>query len=163
MKTATLDTCAVIAVFNPERPGHTAMCRIKDAWERGRVRLAVSRRTLYQLRKKPPDAALAFAEKLEIQPYYVIGSWEEQGDVTWAQCAGTWDDAKKMDELQRVFPVRAGADIFGRGILLDSMKARIQVLVTNDGDVLAKPDDVERITGVRPMKPEEAARISIQP
>jgi hypothetical protein len=43
------------------------------------------------LRKKPDDA-LAFAEGLEVLPYYAIGHWDDLDDVTWDQLAGTWEN-----------------------------------------------------------------------
>src|SRR3990172_1933375 len=120
MKAATLDTCAVIAAFDKTRSGHVAMCLLKEAWERGQIRLVISRRTLHELRKKP-DNALAFAEKLEVLPYYAIGDWNDCDDVSWDQLGGTWDDAARMDGLQRALPVRKKVKIKDRGILVDSM------------------------------------------
>jgi hypothetical protein len=51
-KATTLDTCAVIAAFNRSGSGDAAMCLLKEASGRERSALVVSRRTLYELRKK---------------------------------------------------------------------------------------------------------------
>src|SRR5258708_31424161 len=86
---ATLDTCAVIRMFKVGLPGQSGMCRLKAAWEDGQIRLFVSRRTLYELRKKPDDA-LTFAERVEVLPYYPVGSWADGNDASWSQLHGTW-------------------------------------------------------------------------
>ncbi len=156
-KAATLDTCAVIAAFNRHRLGHAAMCLLKEASEGGSVRLVVSRRTLYELRKKPDDA-LAFAEKLDVLPYYAIGHWDDLDDVSWGQLAGTWGDIGQNDALQHALPVRKKVKIKDRGIIVDSMQARILILVTTDSYVFGRADAIQRVTGVRPVTPEEAVR-----
>ncbi len=152
MKTATLDTCAIIAMFNRDRSGHTEMCLLREAYEIGAVRLVVSRRTLGELSKKA-DEAFSFATVLNILPYYPIGSWNDV-DATWEQVAGSWDEGS--DEIQQNLPVRKKVKIKDRGILIDSMRAGIEVLVTTDGPLLERADEVQKQTGVRPITPEQA-------
>jgi hypothetical protein len=130
---------------------------LKEASERGSVRLVVSRRTLYQLNPKPDDA-LAFAQRLEVLPYYKIGAWGDFNDASWDQLTGTWENNLENDALQQALPVRKGVDIKDRGIIIDSMQAGILILVTNDKFLLSRADDIQKDTGVRPVTPEEAVK-----
>ena len=157
VKSATLDTSAVIAAFDPAREGHLAMHRLIQAWQADHVRLVLSKRTLYELREKPDDK-LAFAESLEVLPYYMIGAWKDLAEdpVTWNDLAGTWDDARVNQALQEVLPVRARVKLRDRGIIIDSMQARVRLLVTTDSFLLDRADGIERPTGVRPVHPNEA-------
>jgi hypothetical protein len=129
----------------------------KEAFESGRIRLVVSLRTLYELRKKPDDA-LAFAERLEILPYYAIGNWNDLEGVSWGQLAGAWGDITKNDALQLALPVRKRVKIRERGIIIDSMQAAIPMLVTIDSYVLCRAAAIQKITDVRPVRPEVAAK-----
>jgi hypothetical protein len=158
VKSATLDTSAVITAFEPCRDGHPAMRRLIQASQAGQVRLVVSKRTLYELREKPDDK-LAFAESLEILPYYMIGLWKDldQDPIAWNDLAGTWDDAKVNQSLQEVLPVRARVKLRDRGIVIDSMQAGIELLVTTDSFLLDRANGIERVTRVRPVHPNEAA------
>lgn len=157
MKSATLDTSAVIATFDPARDGHPAMQRLKEAWEAGRLRLCVSRRTLAELQEKPQDEKLAFAQKLETLPYYMIGTWDDfEPGITWSDLAGTWNDAKVNEALQKALPVRAKVKLRDRGIIIDSMRAGVALLVTTDSFLLARADAIENATGVRPVHPDNA-------
>jgi len=156
-KAATLDTCAIIAAFNRSRSGHAAMCLLKEASGRGSVGLVVSRRTVYELRKKPDDA-LAFAERLEVLPYYAIGHWDDLDDVSWDQLAGTWENIGQNDAMQQALPVRKRVKIKDRGIVVDSMQAGILIPVTTDSYVLSRADAIQKVTGVRPIPPEEAVK-----
>ena len=158
MQSATLDTSAVIAAFEPSRDGHLAMRRLIGAWQAGHVRLVLSKRTLYELREKP-DEKLAFAESCEILPYYMIGAWKNLADdpLTWNDLAGTWDDARVSQTLQEVLPVRARVKLRDRGIIIDSMQEGIDLLVTTDSFLLGRADGIERVTRVRPVHPNEAA------
>jgi hypothetical protein len=133
------------------------MCLLKEASGRGSVRLVVSRRTLYELRKKPDDA-LAFAERLEALPYYAIGHWDDLDDVSWDQLAGTWENIGQNDALQQALPVRKRVKIRDRGIVVDSMQAGILIVVTTDSYVLSRADAIQEATGVRPIPPEEAVK-----
>ncbi len=105
METATVDTCAVIAMFSTSRRGYAEMRLLGQAHEIGMVRLVISRRTLSELSKRA-DEAFSFAKGLDILPYYRIGDWNDNSDATWNQIAGTWDDAASLDRLQRDLPVR---------------------------------------------------------
>ncbi len=151
----TLDTSAVITAFEPARPGYAPMQRLIAQWESGQRRLYVSRRTLAELRQKQDDK-LAFAERLEVLPYYMIGTWDdfEQG-ITWNDLAGTWNDAKTNDALQRALPVRAKVGILDRGILVDSMMTGVRQMVTTDQYLLDRADGIEQAVGVRPVRPDE--------
>lgn len=153
MKIATLDTCAIIAMFRKHRSGHAEMCLLREAYEDGTIRLVISRRTLSELSERA-DEAFSFANRLPILPYYPIGSWNDVSDATWEQLAGTWDDG--ADEIQRALPVRNRVKIKDRGILIDSMRAGIELLVTTDGPLLKRADGVQKSTGVRPVSPGQA-------
>ena len=117
----------------------------------------VSRRTLYELHKKP-DEALAFAERLEILPYNKIGPWDDDNGASWDQLTGTWENNLENDCLQQALPVSKGVGIKDRGIIVDSMKAGILIVVTNEKDWLKRADDIQKDTGVRPVTPEEAVK-----
>jgi hypothetical protein len=156
---ATLDTCAIIRMFEVGLPGQSAMCRLKSAWADGQIRLLVSRRTLYELRRQPPDDALTFAERIEVLPYYPVGSWKDVNDVSWNQLHGTWEDARRLHAVQETLPVRKGVKIKDRGIIIDSIQAGIQIVVTTDKGMIDRHDEVRRITGVRPLSPDEAAAV----
>jgi hypothetical protein len=54
--------------------------------------------------------------------------------------------------------VPKGVDIKDRGIIVDSMKAGILIVVTNEKDWLKRADDIQKDTGVRPVTPEEAVK-----
>ena len=157
MKTATLDTSTVITAFEPSQDGYSAMRRLIEASKAGKLRLVISKRTLYELREKP-DEKLTFAESLEILPYYLLGTWNnlEQDPVTWQELAGTWDDAKVNQALQEALPVRARVKLRDRGIIIDSMQAGVKLLVTKDSFLLDREDGIENATGVRPVHPDEA-------
>jgi hypothetical protein len=109
-KAATLDTCAVIAAFNRRYPDHAAMCLLKEASTRGSIRLVVSRRTLYELAKKPDDA-LAFAERLEVLPYYGIGGWPDRDDVTGLSSLARGRKAHKMTPCSRLCESGSGSKL----------------------------------------------------
>jgi len=109
------------------------------------------------LRKKPDDA-LAFAERLEVLPYYAIGHWDDLDDVSWDQLAGTWENIEQNDALQQALPVRKRVKIKDRGIVVDSMRAGILIVVTTDSYVLNRADAIQNATGVRPIAPEEAVK-----
>jgi hypothetical protein len=131
------------------------MQRLVVQWEAGQRRLYVSRRTLAELRRKPDDK-LAFAERLEVLPYYMIGTWDDfEEGITWNDLAGTWNDAKINDALQRALPVRAKVGIRDRGILVDSMMAGVRRVVTTDQYLLDRADGIEQAVGVRPVHPDE--------
>ena len=133
------------------------MRRLIEASQVGKVRLVVSKRTLYELRVKP-DEKLTFAESLETLPYYLIGTWNdlEEDPVSIGELAGTWGDAKVNQALQEALPVRAKVKLRDRGIIIDSIKAGVQFLVTRDSFVFNRADGIESATGVRPVHPDEA-------
>ena len=154
MERLTLDTSAVITAFEPTRGGHAAMQRLVTEWRAGHWRLCVSRRTLAELQKKPDDK-LTFAEQLEVLPYYMIGTWDDfEERITWADLAGTWNDAKANEKLQKALPVRAKVGLRDRGILVDSMMAGVRRVVTTDQYVLDRAEGIEKATGVRPVDPD---------
>lgn len=161
MNSATLDTCAVIAAFEPARDGHSAMQRLKELWQDGKLRLCVSLRTVSELRKKA-DEKLAFAQLLEQLPYYMIGTWDDfDPSVSWKDLAGTWDDAKVNQRLQKVLPVRAKVKLRDRGIIIDSMMRGVGFLITTDSFLLNRAEGIEKTAGVRPLHPDEALSVLI--
>jgi hypothetical protein len=155
---ATLDTCAVIEAFKRDSKHYDAMALLRRAWEEKKILLAISRRTLYQLSKKE-DEAFVFARGLTVLPYYIIGTWNDCDDVTWSQVAGTWDDGKLLDYLQRSLRISKGADIKDRGIIVDSMQAEIAILVTTDKDLLRGAGKIEQFMKVRSVLPQQAVEL----
>ncbi len=128
------------------------MCLLRELHENRSVRLVISRRTLGELSNRV-DEAFLFAKGLDILPCYPIGSWNDNSEATWDQMTGTWDGS---EELQRGLPVRNRVKIRDRGILIDSMHAGIELLVTTDGPLLERADEVQKRIGVRPVTPEQA-------
>ena len=156
---ATLDACAVVRTFEVGLPYQSGMCLLKAAWEDGQIRLFVSRRTLYELRKKRDDA-LTFGEKIEILPSLSNRVLDRPQRRQLGPASRNLGGRKRlMSGLQRVLPVRKGAKIKDRGTIIDSMQAGVQIVVTTDNGMLDRSDAVYRATGVRPLNPDVAAAI----
>jgi hypothetical protein len=103
-----------------------------------------------------PDDKLAFAEQLEVLPYYMIGTWDDFEDgITWNDLAGTWNDVKMNEALQVALPVRAKVGILDRGIIVDSVMAGVRRVVTTDQYLLDRANAIEQAVRVRPVHPDE--------
>ena len=70
--------------------------------------------------------------------------------VSWNQLHGTWEDARRLHTVQETLPIHKGVKIKDCGIIIDSMQAGIQIVVTTDKGMVDRHDEVRRTTGVRP-------------
>jgi len=138
MKVA-LDTNCFIDAVNSGADANSAMKLIFEAHESGRVTAMVSRHSLAELRE-PPEAC-RFAESLPALPYWPIGTIAEQV-ATIEQLAGTWEDARRNEEIQDELEqlAKSGNDIRDRGAFLDALLARMYSLRrTNNSRVADRP------------------------
>lgn len=105
---------------------------IFKASKAGKITLFVSLHSLHELERKP-DSAFALAKSLPLLPHFPIGAWDEQIG-TLSQLSGTWDDAKRNEEIQKdlMTLAKSGADIRDRGAYIDALLAKADAFVTSD-------------------------------
>lgn len=153
MKVA-LDTNCFIDAVTPNADAYAAMRLIFEAHECRIVSAMVSRHTLAEL-FGPPDAR-RLAEALPVLPYWPIGTIAEQV-ATIDQLGGTWDDAKRNEQIQIELErlAKTGNDIRDRGAFLDALLGGADVFVTSDRH-LAGSGPSQRIQekfGLRVLRP----------
>jgi len=158
MEKVTLDTNCFIDSFKPGSYAYPYMQKIMVAHRFHKIIITVSRHTLSEI--KEPIEALNFAQTLEILPHYPIGTFGDQV-ATWGQLAGTFEDAKINQELQKELEqlAKSGNDIRDRGAYIDAINAYVDAFVTSDGQ-FAKSGPAKRIEkrfGLRVITPEQLA------
>lgn len=130
MKVA-LDTNCFIDAVSPHAYAYTPMRLILEAHNSRIIIAMVSRHTLAELFR--PLEARRLAEALPVLPYWPIGTIAEQV-ATIDQLTGTWEDAKRNEqvqiELERL--AKSGNDIRDRGAFLDALLSGADVFVTSD-------------------------------
>jgi predicted nucleic acid-binding protein len=157
MKVA-LDTNCFIDAVNPIADANAAMNEILKAHASGKVKAMVSRHTLAEL-CNPPEAR-RFAETLPVLPYWPIGTIAQQV-ATIEQLAGTWEDARRNEQIQEELEqlAKSGNDIRDRGGYLDALHGGADVFVTSDKQ-LAGSGPSKRIQerfGLRVLRPADLA------
>lgn len=157
MKVA-LDTNCFIDAVNPMAHANKAMRLILEAHESGRVTAMVSRHTLAELHD-PPEAR-RFAETLPVLPHWPIGTIAEQV-ATIEQLAGTWEDARRNEQIQNELKqlAKSGNDIRDRGAFLDALLGGADVFVTSDEQVAASGPStrIQDRFGLRVLRPADLA------
>ena len=152
-----LDTNCFIDAFRPSSHVYTAMNELLSAHEFGLIQITVSRQSLNEL-EQSPDQALSLARKFEILPHFPLGSWNDQV-ATWDQLEGTWNDARRNDEIQQELKnlAKAGNDIRDRGAYIDALRAGVDVFVTSDKQFVASSPAkrIENRFGLRVLSPEQ--------
>jgi hypothetical protein len=118
--------------------------------------LAISRHTIAEV--KEPNDAVELAHSLAVVPYWPIGAICEQ-IATWEQLAGTWEDAKRNEEILQELKklAKSGNDIRDRGAYLDALHAAADVFLTSDKH-LAGSGPAQRLRsrfGLRVLRPRE--------
>jgi predicted nucleic acid-binding protein len=130
-----LDTNCLLDAVNESATAYRALQKLLAEARAGRIELCVSRHTLSELSKDDPKTrrAKAIANGCVTLPHYTIGSWDKQV-ATWEQSAGSWDDARRNQDLQLELAslANAGNDIRDRGAYIDALLARAAVFVTSD-------------------------------
>lgn len=73
------------------------------------------------------------AKTLPELSHWPIGSCKEQVG-SWQQLTGSWDDAKRNDEIQRRLEAlaKSGTDIRDRGAFVDALRNGVDGFVTSD-------------------------------
>lgn len=127
-----LDTDCISALFSPREAIHDDMCRVEELRQEGKVDLYTSRKSLDQLAVYP-GPPFDYAQSLGRLPNFPVGSWDDQVDA-WDTMAGNWDDACDNEMLQQKIHqlTNAGVNIRDRQIVVDSIRAGMHVLLTND-------------------------------
>ena len=152
-----LDTNCFIDAVNPNSTGFASLQTIIAAFHAGEIAVFVSRHTLAELCLQP-DAAYKLAKEVEILPYWPIGAIKDQV-ATIEQLTGTWEDARRNEEIQQELRrlAASGNDIRDRGAFLDALLADLGAFVTSDkhlaGDEASKR--IHRRFGMRVLKPTE--------
>ena len=160
-----LDANCFIDAVNARTRAYAPLMTIFSAARAGRIKLTVSRHTLYELSKKD-DAAVELASSLEVLPHWPIGTFGQQV-ATWKDLAGTWEDAHRNEEIRRELEslAKSGNDIRDQGAYIDAVHAAVDVFVTSDGH-LSRSGPADRLGkrfGLRVMRPEEFANEVVQP
>jgi predicted nucleic acid-binding protein len=153
MKVVLDANCFIDAVTTSS---HAFPCleRVFFAAKSGRVTLAVSRHTLAEVLY--PPSACELAKTVEVLPYWPIGTISQQAAET-GQLAGTWEHAKRNDQIQQELEqlAKAGNDIRDRGAFLDALQAGADAFVTSDRQLVGS-GPAERIRakfGLRVLTP----------
>lgn len=158
-----LDTDCIIALFRPSEAAHSDMCRVEELSREGRFDLHVSLKSLDELAVRGGPAS-DYAESLLKLPNLPVGTWDDQVG-TWDTVAGNWDDVCDNETLQQKIHqlTKAGVKIRDRQIVVDSIRAGMHVLLTNDRGLcdLAATTRLKEILGLEVMAP--GAFLSAQP
>jgi predicted nucleic acid-binding protein len=154
MKVA-LDANCFIDAANPLVPAYLCLQRLFSAASSGKVKPLISRHTLAELSKKF-DAANELAENVEVLPHWPIGTIGEQV-ATIEQLSGTWEDARRYQEIQLELAqlAKSGNDIRDRGAYLDALGGKADFFVTSDQHLVGS-GPAERIRvrfGLRVLTP----------
>jgi predicted nucleic acid-binding protein len=132
-----LDTNCFIDAMNTKPTSRDPIAKILNEYKKATIGLHVSRHTLAELERKPDDA-LNLAKTLPVVPLFPIGTWA--GPVgSWEHMEGTWCDAEANDSIQEELSklANSGNDIRDRGAFLDALKAKADVFVTADRQLVA--------------------------
>jgi predicted nucleic acid-binding protein len=127
-----LDANCFIDAVNPLSDSYPWLRRLfAAAKSRPDLRLAVSRHTLAEVRR--PDTACELVKTVEVVPHWPIGTISEQV-ATIEQLAGTWQDARRNEQIQQEVEqlAKSGNDIRDRGGYLDALRAGADAFVTSD-------------------------------
>jgi predicted nucleic acid-binding protein len=126
-----LDANCFIDAVDPSSNSHPCLTRLFSVATARGVLLAISRHTLAEVQR--PDAARELAKTVEVVPYWPIGTISEQVG-TIEQLAGTWEDAKRNEQIQQEMEqlAKSGNDIPDRGAYLDALRASADAFVTSD-------------------------------
>ena len=133
-----LDTNCFIDAVDRKRKTYEPLQTILEASNSGQITALVSLHSLHELWKKP-DKALALAKSLAFLPHFPIGTWEEQVGTS-NQVAGTWEDAKRNEEIRKDLKklAKPRADIRDLGVYIDALFGHADVFVTSDKDLVGK-------------------------
>lgn len=158
--TVVLDATCFIDATNPSADAYSYLQRLFAAARSKKLALAISRHNLVQV--KYPPAACELAGTVEVLPYWPIGTVAEQV-ATVEQLAGTWEAAKRNQEIQIELATlaKSGNDIRDRGGYLDALQARADAFVTSDKELVgsAPAKRIQDVFGLRVLTPAEAARL----
>jgi predicted nucleic acid-binding protein len=153
--TAVLDANCFINAVKPLADEYPHMQRLLSAAKAGMIKIMVSRHTLDELSKKPDDAH-ELAKTAEVLPYWPIGAISEQV-ATIEQLTGTWEDARRNEEIQLELArlAKSGSDIRDRGAYLDALHARADFFVTSDTQMVGSgpAGRIRDRFGLRVLKP----------
>lgn len=160
-----LDTNCFIAAVKPANVAHAAVSAILLKAETGRIHLRVSRHSLHELEKAStqyPDGALEIAAKIEMLPYFPIGTIHQLLGTIHG-LSGTLADtrANALLDAQLSRLAKAGTDLRDRGALIDALHASADLFVTSDGQ-LSKDGPASRIQKelkIRVLTPQKAATL----
>ncbi len=155
--TVVLDANCFIDAVRDSHVKYSHMQSLLSAAKSGKIKIMVSRHSLDELSKKPDDAH-ELAKTVEVVPYWPIGAICEQV-ATIEQLTGTWEDARRNEEIQLELArlARSGNDIRDRGAYLDALHARADFFVTSDRQLVGS-GPAKRIQdkfGLRVLKPSQ--------
>ncbi len=131
-----LDANCFIDAVNTSSHAYPCLERIFSAAKSGRITLAVSRHTVAEI--LCPASACELAKTVEVIPYWPIGAINQQVAAI-QQLAGTWEDAKRNEQIQHELEqlAKSGNDIRDRGAYLDALRAGADIFVTSDRQLAA--------------------------
>lgn len=152
-----LDTNCFINGINPTAHAYPAVKAIFEVAASERVKLLVSYHTLQELSQKA-DEAYELAKSLEILPNWPIGTIADQVAPI-RDLAGTWEDARRNEEIQHELEqlAKAGNDIRDRGAYLDALYGGVETFVTSDRHLAgsAPAKRIEERFGLRIVTPKD--------
>jgi predicted nucleic acid-binding protein len=154
---AVLDSNCFINAVRDSADEYSHMQCLLSAAKAGKIKIMVSRHSVDELSRKPDDAH-ELAKTVEVVPYWPIGAICEQV-ATIEQLTGTWEDARRNEELQLELAqlAKSGNDIRDRGAYLDALHARADFFVTSDRQLVGS-GPAKRIQdrfGLRVLKPSQ--------
>lgn len=152
-----LDTNCLIDATNEGSQAFGALQKLLQTGAGHTITLAISRHSIHELERKPDDA-LALVARLQVLPYYPVGTIDELiGTID--ELAGTFDDIRvnheRMETLKGL--ANAGTDIHDRGALVDAIMAGAAAFVTSDKALasIGPSDRIRLRTGVSVLTPQQ--------
>lgn len=126
-----LDANCFIDAVNTSSHAYPSLQMVFFAAKSGRITLAISRHTLAEV--SHPAAACELAKTVEVIPHWPIGAIKQQVAAV-RQLAGTWQEAKRNEQIQEELEqlAKSGNDIRDRGAYLDALLTRADAFVTSD-------------------------------
>lgn len=154
---AVFDSNCFIDAVRDSHLEYPHMQRLLSAAKAGKIRIMVSRHSLDELSKKPDDAH-ELAKTVEVVPYWPIGAICDLVS-TIEQLTGTWEDARRNQEIQLELAqlAKSGSGIRDRGAYLDALHARADFFVTSDGHLVGcgPAKKIQDKFGLRVLKPSQ--------
>ncbi len=132
MEKFVLDTNCFINATNLDSSSCIAVNQLLEMANKGLIFVGVSLHTIAELVVKK-DKAWELAKSLPEVPHWPIGEWQDQV-ANWDQMQGTWEDAKRIEQIQNEIAelAKSGNDIRDRGAFIDALFSGFTGFVTSD-------------------------------